>query len=230
MKPLITVLFLLCFSSAARPQNYRSLRNNMVSNQLEARDISDRATLNAMRKVERHLFVPTLYRQYAYDDTALPIGFGQSISQPYIVATMTQLIKPKPTDRVLEVGTGSGYQAAVLAAIVKQVYTIEIIKELGEQSKKLLAKLGYKNVQVIIGDGYKGFKEKAPFDAIIVTAAVENIPAPLVAQLKEGGKMVIPVGAPQSLQTLLLIEKRKGEIKTRSVTQVLFVPFTRPKK
>ena len=230
MKPLITIFFLLCLSSPARSQNYRSLRNNMVSNQLAARDITDTVTLNAMRKVERHLFVPTLYRQYAYDDTALPIDFGQSISQPYIVATMTQLIKPKPTDRVLEVGTVSGYQAAVLAVLVKEVYTIEIIKELAEQSKKLLAKLGYKNVQVIIGDGYKGLKEKGPFDAIIVTAAAENIPDPLIAQLKEGGRMVIPVGAPGSLQTLLLIEKRKGKIKVKSVKQVLFVPFTRAKK
>lgn len=230
MKHLVIILITLLFTQPALSQNYKYLRNIMVSSQIEARGIKDKPTLNAMRKVERHLFVPADIREYAYDDNALPIGYGQTISQPFIVATMTSLIQPKATDRVLEIGTGSGYQAAVLAEIVKEVYTIEIVKGLGEQSRKLMAELGYKNVRVIIGDGYKGLKEKAPFDAIIVTAAPEKIPPPLIEQLKEGGRMVIPVGPPTEVQTLMLVEKRKGKIITKKVTAVRFVPFTRQKE
>lgn len=229
MKTLVSVLLFLSITPPALCQNYRALRNNMVRYQIEARGINHRPTLEAMRKVERHLFVPPELQKYAYDDTPLPIGYKQTISQPYMVATMTELIKPGATDRVLEIGTGSGYQAAVLAEIVKEVYTIEIVKELGERTKNLMSRLGYKNVQVIIGDGYKGLKEKAPFDAIIVTAAPEVIPPPLIEQLKEGGRMVIPVGAPTEVQTLMLVEKRKGRIVTTRVTEVRFVPFTREK-
>jgi len=227
MKQLFSILLTLWLSQSAVCQNYESLRDKMVSSQIEARGIKNKPTLNAMRRVERHLFVPPDIREYAYDDNALPIGYGQTISQPFIVATMTALIEPKTTDRVLEIGTGSGYQAAVLSDIVKEVYTIEIVKKLGEQTKNLLRKLGYHNVEVIIGDGYKGLKEKAPFDAIIVTAAPVEIPPPLIEQLKEGGKMVIPVGPPTDVQILKVVEKRKGKIITKNVTEVRFVPFTR---
>ncbi|NEU10126.1 protein-L-isoaspartate(D-aspartate) O-methyltransferase [Flavihumibacter sp. R14] len=230
MKPLLTILLTFILSGACIFQDYKVQRENMVSQQIEARGIDHKATLAAMRKVERHLFVPPEVRKFSYDDTALPIGLGQTISQPFIVATMTQLLNPQPSDRVLEIGTGSGYQAAVLAGIVKEVYTIEIVTELGERSKELLERQGYRNVKVIIGDGYKGLKEKAPFDGIIVTAAPEEIPPPLIEQLKEGGRMVIPVGAPRAVQTLMLVEKRKGKIVKKHVTEVRFVPFTREKQ
>lgn len=222
-------MLILLLSWSGLYQNYKVLRNNMVRNQIQARGISHRPTLQAMQKVERHLFVPPEFQKYAYDDTPLPIGYNQTISQPYMVAIMTELIKPGATDRVLEIGTGSGYQAAVLAEIVKEVHTIEIVKELGERTKKLMSKLGYDNVEVIVGDGYMGLKEKAPFDAIIVTAAPQVIPPPLIEQLKESGRMVIPVGAPAEVQTLMLVEKRKGKIVTTGITEVRFVPFTREK-
>jgi protein-L-isoaspartate(D-aspartate) O-methyltransferase len=230
VKQLLTILLALILPGACLSQDYREKRHAMVSRQIEDRGISHQPTLTAMRKVERHLFVPPEHRQYAYEDTALPIGYGQTISQPFIVATMTELLNPKPGDRVLEIGTGSGYQAAVLSAIVKEVYTIEIVKELGQQTKQLLHSLGYKNVTAIIGDGYKGLPAKAPFDGIIVTAAPEKIPPPLIEQLKEGGRMVIPVGAPTAVQTLMLLEKRKGKIVKKRITEVRFVPFTREKQ
>lgn len=213
----------------ALSQDYERLRSNMVLKQIEARGVKHQPTLKAMRKVERHLFVPLPYQNRAYDDTPLPIGYGQTISQPFIVAMMTQLLEPKATDRVLEIGTGSGYQAAVLAEIVDQVYTIEIVKELGEKTKKLLNKLDYNNVEVIVGDGYKGLQAKAPFDAIIVTAAVEEIPPPLLKQLKDGGKMVIPIGSSFAVQNLVLVRKRGGKIFKTNLTKVRFVPFTREK-
>lgn len=227
MKPLISLLSALWIALPIAAQNYTAQRNTMVRTQLETRDINHAATLEAMRKVERHLFVPATHRKYAYEDSPLPIGYNQTISQPYIVAYMTQLLAPKAGDRVLEIGAGSGYQAAVLAEIVSEVYTIEIVKELGERTQKLMEKLGYDNVHVIIGDGYKGLDTKAPFDAIIVTAAAEEIPPPLIEQLKDGGKMVIPVGAQTAAQTLMLIEKKKGRITKTSLAPVRFVPFTR---
>ena len=227
MNQLLTILLIIWISQPLVYQDYRELRSNMVSNQIQARGIKHRPTLQAMRKVERHLFVPADYQKYAYDDTPLPIGLGQTIAQPYVVATMTELIDPGADDRVLEIGTGSGYQAAVLAEIVKEVYTIEIVKELGERTKKLMSKLGYRNVHVIIGDGYKGLKEKSPFDAIIVTAAPEDIPPPLIEQLKEGGKMIIPLGSPSKVQNLVLLQKKNGKISTTNITEVRFVPFTR---
>lgn len=210
-------------------QNYIDLRNNMVRTQIEFRGINHQPTLKAMRSVERHLFVPLKQQERAYEDTPLPIGYRQTISQPFIVANMTQLLDPKKGDRVLEIGTGSGYQAAVLAEIVQEVYTIEIVKELGERTKKLMRRLGYNNVQVIIGDGYQGLAKQAPFDAIIVTAAPEEIPPQLIAQLKEGGRMVIPVGSSDQTQRLTLIEKRNGEVIKTNLIEVRFVPFTRIK-
>lgn len=227
MKSLVLSLLAFLILQLAVAQNYDALRNAMVRTQLEARGINHPATLQAMRKVPRHLFVPANYRKYAYDDGPLPIGYHQTISQPYIVAYMTQLLAPKASDRVLEIGAGSGYQAAILAEIVSEVYTIEIVKELGQRTQKLMDKLGYDNVHVIIGDGYSGLDTKAPFDIIIVTAAPEEIPPPLIDQLKEGGRMVIPVGPEASTQTLTLLEKRDGRIIKSNLTPVRFVPFTR---
>jgi protein-L-isoaspartate(D-aspartate) O-methyltransferase len=180
-----------------------------------------------MGAVQRHRFVPPTYVSNAYDDRPLPIGYGQTISQPYIVASMTESIRPRPEHRVLEIGTGSGYQAAILAAIVRNVYTVEIIPELGGTAGDRLRNLGYKNVEVRIADGYDGWPEQAPFDAIVVTAAAEYIPPPLLKQLKEGGRMIIPVGAPFFTQMLMLVEKKGGEITTRQLMPVMFVPFRR---
>ena len=202
-------------------------REEMVKQQIEDRGINDAATLSSLRKVPRHLFVPKNSIGDAYDDRPLPIGFGQTISQPYIVAYMTEIVKPLATHRVLEIGTGSGYQAAVLSNIVKEVYTIEIIDTLSRQAGNLFSKLNYKNITVKTGDGYYGWKEKAPFDAIIVTAAGEHIPPPLVEQLKEDGRMIIPVGSPFMVQHLMLVEKKNGKVRTTSMMPVRFVPFKR---
>ena len=197
---------------------------NMVSTQVIARGITDERVIQAMRKVERHLFVPEEYAHRAYDDDPVPIGYGQSISQPYIVAFMTELLKLDSTDRVLEIGTGSGYQAAILAEICKSVYTIELIPQLANRAKNLLAELGYKNLFVKAGDGYKGWPEYAPFDAIIVTCAPTHIPRPLEKQLKEGGRMIIPVGE-KYVQELVLLEKKDGRLRRRNVLPVTFVPM-----
>ena len=199
----------------------------MVEWQIEKRGIKNQPTLDAMRKILRHKFVPTDMMERAYDDSPLPIGYGQTISQPYIVAYMTAVINPEPGQKVLEIGTGSGYQAAVLAEIVDEVYTIEIITELYSSAKKRLDDLGYKNITCINADGYYGIKKAAPFDAIVVTAASEHIPPPLIEQLKDGGKMIIPVGSPFLNQTLILVEKNGEEIITTSLLPVRFVPFTR---
>jgi protein-L-isoaspartate(D-aspartate) O-methyltransferase len=186
------------------------------------------AVMAAMGKVPRHRFVPFPQQIFAYDNHPLPIGEGQTISQPYIVALMTDLLDPKPGDTVLEVGTGSGYQAAVLAELVAKVYTIEIVEPLGKRAKLLLGELGYRNVEVRIGDGYNGWLEAAPFDSIIVTAAPGEIPKPLVDQLKPGGRMVIPVGGSSDVQQLLLVEKRPdGTAATKRTLPVRFVPLTR---
>ncbi|MGB5082595.1 MAG: protein-L-isoaspartate(D-aspartate) O-methyltransferase [Burkholderiales bacterium] len=186
------------------------------------------AVMGAMGKVPRHRFVPFLQELSAYDNRPLPIGEGQTISQPYIVALMTDLLDPKPADTVLEVGTGSGYQAAVLAEIVAKVYTIEIVAPLGRRAMRLLGELGYRNVEVRIGDGYGGWPAAAPFDAIIVTAAPSAIPQPLIDQLKPGGRMVIPVGGSSDVQQLLLVEKQAdGRTTTKRTLPVRFVPLTR---
>lgn len=183
--------------------------------------------MDAMRKVKRHEFVPPDQQRYAYQNRPLPIGYGQTISQPYIVAVMTDLLDLSPDHVVLEVGTGSGYQAAVLAEYVTKVYTIEIIEQLGKSARERLQRLGYENVEVRLGDGYYGWQEHAPFDAIVVTAAGNHIPPPLLDQLKPGGKMVIPVGSPFMTQQLMLVEKtQEGGITTRQILPVAFVPLT----
>lgn len=232
MKVLILILFYLLIQPMGGQQEekaFREARERMVSRQLKARDIHEEAVLKAMGKVKRHLFVSAAQAAEAYADRPLPIGYGQTISQPYMVAYMTQVIRPKPGDKVLEVGTGSGYQAAVLAEIVSQVFTIEIVPEQGHSAGLRLKNLGYGNVQVRVGDGYHGWLEHAPFDAIVVTAAAPYVPQPLVDQLKEGGRMVIPLGLPNKEQTLMLVEKKKGKVMSRSLMPVMFVPFTRKK-
>jgi protein-L-isoaspartate(D-aspartate) O-methyltransferase len=207
--------------------HHASRREAMVRSQIAARGVTDPATLRAMGAVQRHRFVPENLLGDAYDDRPLPIGYGQTISQPYIVAAMTESIRPRPEHRVLEIGTGSGYQAAILAEIVRNVFTVEIIPELGGTARERLRNLGYRNAEVRIADGYDGWPEQAPFDAIVVTAATEYIPPSLLKQLKEGGRMIIPVGAPFFTQTLMLVEKRGGEITTRQLMPVRFVPFRR---
>ncbi len=199
----------------------------MLHDQIEGRGITHRETIRAMHLVARHRLVPKEQVDNAYQDGPLPIGYGQTISQPYIVAYMTQAIKPEKGQKILEIGTGSGYQAAVLAEIVDQVYSVEIIKPLGERAKRDLELLGYKNIQIKIGDGFFGWEQFAPFDAIIVTAAAEFVPPPLLAQLKDGGRMVIPVGSSFTTQQLVLIEKRGDHISSRNLLSVRFVPFIR---
>ncbi len=190
--------------------------------------MEDGRVLGAMRTVPRHVFVPPDLLELAYADRPLPIGHGQTISQPYIVAAMTELLQVGPGDRILEIGTGSGYQAAVLAEIVGRVFTIEIVEPLAEDARERLRRLGYDNVEVRRGDGYYGWEEKAPFQGIVVTAAASHIPPPLLEQLQPGARMVIPVGPPLQVQTLMLIEKRlDGRIVQRSLMPVRFVPFTR---
>ena len=214
--------------------DFDSDREWMVKRQIDAEGVTDgrigvknKSVLEAMRRVLRHEFVPAHRKSQAYIDMPLPIGYDQTISQPYIVAYMTELLDPKKEYKVLEVGTGSGYQAAVLAELVNHVYTIEIIKELGESAEKRLKRLGYKNVTVKIGDGYYGWKEHAPYDAIIVTAAPDHIPPMLIHQLKPGGKLCIPVGGRFRVQNLTLVQKTEsGSIMTRQVMPVSFVPLT----
>lgn len=207
---------------------FQSKRDAMVTQQIEARGIDHPEVLRAMRTVPRHLFVSPQHRNEAYEDHPLPIGLKQTISQPYIVALMTQLADPDPGDVILEVGTGSGYQAAVLAEIVQSVYTVEILAPLGEQARKRFEEFGYSNVESRIGDGYQGWEEHAPFDAILVTAAAEQIPPPLVEQLKPGGVLVIPVGERYRVQTLMLVEKAQdGTTISRSLIPVRFVPLVR---
>lgn len=194
------------------------------------RRVLDPRVMNAMRTIPRHEFVPANLRGSAYDNRPLPIGHGQTISQPYIVALMTDLLKIDANDVVLEVGTGSGYQAAVLSPLVKTVHTVEIIEPLAKQATERLRRLGYKNVSVYHADGYEGLKAAAPYDAIIVTAAATHIPPPLIAQLKPSGRMIIPVGGPFATQSLMLVEKTKaGRVRTQQVLPVRFVPLTRPK-
>jgi protein-L-isoaspartate(D-aspartate) O-methyltransferase len=210
---------------AETEREFAERRRVMVEKQLARRDITDRRVLQAMQRVPRHRFVPDEYRDLAYADTPLPIGQNQTISQPYIVALMTQLAKPSANSRALDVGTGSGYQAAVLGELCKDVYSIEIVQSLAESGKQRLKELGYKNVEVRQGDGYRGWKEHAPFDLIIVAAAPNHVPEPLTEQLAVGGRLVIPVG--RSFQTLQVIEKQPdGSLRRSMVTFVRFVPMT----
>lgn len=224
---LTLLISILLFGGCQQTPDMQEKRYTMVEEQLVRRGIRNDDVLRAMRKVERHKFVPVTQRDGAYDDRPLPIGEGQTISQPFIVAHMTALLNPGPGDRVLEIGTGSGYQAAVLAEIVDHVYTIEILEPLGRRAQETLASLGYDNVTVKIGDGYAGWEEHAPYDGIVVTAAPEEIPEPLIEQLAEGGRMIIPVGRTNEVQTMTIVEKSGGEIKKISDIQVRFVPFTR---
>lgn len=214
-------------SRLPQEQNLELRRTAMVREQIEKREIADTTVLGAMRRVPRHLFVPREYEDLAYTDQPLPIGLDQTISQPYIVALMTELLALKRDQKVLEIGTGSGYQAAVLAEMADSVWTIEILEPLATSARNRLQSLGYGNVHVRHGDGYAGWSEHAPFDRIIVTAAAEEIPNPLLEQLKDGGKMVIPVGAKFAIQNLVLVEKRDGRITKTNVTAVRFVPLTR---
>lgn len=202
-------------------------RARMVLEQIAARNVEDESVLEAMRHVPRHLFVPESYAGSAYADRPLPIGHGQTISQPFIVAFMTELLQVKPGDLILEIGTGSGYQAAVLSELTPNVYTIEIIEELGEQATERFEELGYRSINVRIGDGYFGWNEHAPFDGIIVTCAAGHIPPPLLEQLKPGGRMVIPVGGVYEVQYLVRVTKdEEGRIRSQRLLPVRFVPMT----
>jgi len=206
-------------------KNLEKKRKAMVLEQIEERGIKDKRVLEAMEKVPRHKFVPEKYRPFAYGDYPLPIGEGQTISQPYIVALMTECLALEGDERVLEVGTGSGYQAAILSELAKEVYTIEILEPLAKRADELVQKMGYGNVKVKCGDGYLGWEEYAPFDGIIVTCAPDHIPQPLIDQLAEGGRMVIPVGETHFPQVLKLIEKREGKVVVQNIVPVQFVPM-----
>lgn len=239
-KRFAVLLLGLLFTSQSTPvlsaDKFNSARQTMVQiieqNVRETslyldKEALDPRVMTAMGKVPRHLFVPHSQRHNAYENRPLPIGHGQTISQPYIVAIMTDLLKPARQHKILEVGTGSGYQAAILAELVDSVYSIEIIKALGESASERLTRMGYKNVDVRIGDGYYGWEEHAPFDAIVVTAAASHIPPPLIAQLKPGGRMMIPIGSRFLVQELLLVEKSNdGKLSTRQILPVAFVPLT----
>jgi len=225
----IILILLLSLKEMTYPQDidFNFLRERMVETQIKKRGIKDKRVLEAMLKVERHKFVGESQKPFAYEDRPLPIGYGQTISQPYIVALMTELLELKGKEKVLEIGTGSGYQAAILAELAKEAYTIEIIEELARQAEKRLSDLGYKNIKVKVGDGYLGWPEFSPFDAIVVTCAPEEIPPALIEQLKEEGKMVIPVG--DFFQELKLVTKKEGKVLVKSITPVSFVPMIRKK-
>jgi protein-L-isoaspartate(D-aspartate) O-methyltransferase len=224
---LAPALIILLFSPVifAAENDYTLKRQQMVEKDIRDRGLKDPVVLMVMRKVPRHLFIDESFRSRAYGDHPLPIGEGQTISQPYVVALMTEALRLKPGDRVLEVGTGSGYQAAVLAEIVKAVYTIEIRKALADKAAERLAALGYGNVKVKYGDGYFGWEEQAPFDAIIITAAANHVPPPLIKQLKEGGRLIVPLGSTVYFQTLTLATKRKGDLDVEQISPVAFVPM-----
>ncbi len=218
-------------TASARPRHdidFEQARREMVEEQIEARGVTDSRVLEAMLRVPRHEYVPVAYGAFAYNGRPLPIEFEQTISQPYIVALMTELIQPEPDDRILEIGTGSGYQAAVAAELVSEVYSIEIIPELARSAADLLERLGVSNVFVRTGDGYLGWPEQSPFDGILVTAGAEHIPEPLVEQLKPGARMIIPVGDLSSVQMLRVVEKLPGgEVEIRDIASVRFVPLRR---
>ncbi len=222
---LILVFVIYTFRIRKEEYTYELQREKMVADQIVARGVKDEKVLFSMGTVPRHKFVSEDLINSAYEDRPLPIGLGQTISQPYIVALMTQLLDLGEKDKVLEVGTGSGYQAAILSGIVEEVYTIEIFEELGTMAGKRLRDLGYHNVKVKVADGYYGWPEEAPFDAIIVTCAATHIPPPLIKQLKDGGTMCIPVGSVFWTQNLMLVKKKDGEITARSVLPVRFVPL-----
>ena len=232
MKILLVVAALAGSNALAATDTQFEARRRAMVDEIGAMHLGlpafDPRVKEVMARVPRHLFVPPSQQPHAYENRPLPIGHRQTISQPYIVALMTDLLKPRKQDRVLEIGTGSGYQAAVLSELVRSVYTIEIVAPLAAEARERLARLGYRNVEVRTGDGYKGWEEHAPFDAIMVTAGASEVPPPLLRQLKPGGRMVIPVGPTESIQYLTLIEKQAdGSIRSRQVAPVRFVPFTR---
>lgn len=227
IKHIIFITLILCLFTAFG-EDMTLKKNLMINNQIKSRGISNSKVLKALEEVDRSIFVPAEYQNEAYEDYPLPIGFGQTISQPYIVALMTELSNPVETDIVLEIGTGSGYQAAVISRCVKEVYTIEIVAGLAKSAEALLSEKSFNNVYVKCGDGYKGWPEKAPFDKIIVTAAPVDIPKELIKQLKVGGLMVIPVG--ETYQDLMLIEKTADGINPKSIIPVRFVPMVRGKQ
>lgn len=224
---LFIVPLILISGNDVLQNEYQIQRTSMVENQLIPRGINDSATLEAMNKVPRHDFVPEEQKPYAYVDGALSIGEGQTISQPFIVAYMTQSLKLKKGSKVLEIGTGSGYQAAVLAEIADEVYSVEIVPKLGHKAREVLNSLGYSNINLKIGDGYNGWEQHAPFDAIIVTAGAEEIPQPLIDQLSVGGRMIIPIGPHSGVRQLVQIDKTPSRIKKKNLLAVRFVPFTR---
>lgn len=223
--PALPVLAAGVAQHAVAEDPSEAAREEMVATQIRARGVSDERVLEVMEHVPRHEFLPLDMRKLAYTDRPLPIGYGQTISQPYIVGLMSELLGASPFARVLEVGTGSGYQAAVLAGLVSDVFTIEIVEPLARRARDTLARLGYRNVHVKVGDGYLGWPEAAPFDAIIVTCAPEDVPQALVAQLREGGTLVVPVGQTGGVQQLFVLEKNDGKIRQRSVIPVRFVPM-----
>jgi protein-L-isoaspartate(D-aspartate) O-methyltransferase len=220
---LIIAAMFFCGHLSARALDYKAARKEMVERQIRARGVDDERVLRVMEKVGRHFFVPEQYSEMAYDDSPLPIGFGQTISQPYVVAYMTAAAEVGPGDRVLEIGTGSGYQAAILAELAEEVYTIERIEALAENAEKRLRMMGYDNVHVRWGDGYKGWPEKAPFDVIIVTAAPPDVPEKLKEQLAEGGRMVVPVGS--FFQELYFLRRTEDGIEKEKLFPVRFVPM-----
>ncbi len=223
---LTLAITLLPLPPVRSEDTYDIKRKQMMERDIKGRGIKDKNVLDVMGKIPRHLFVDESLRDRAYGDYPLPIGEGQTISQPYVVALMTESLKLKSADRVLEIGTGSGYQAAVLAGMVKEVYTIEIKKGLADKAERRLKQLGYRNVRVRYGDGYFGWAEYAPFDAVIVTASANHIPPPLIKQLKEGGRLVIPLGSTVYYQVLTLATKDKGEVYLEQMDPVAFVPMT----
>lgn len=224
----LAMFLLLCMahSPASAADEFENRRRIMVERDIKGRGIKDKTVLDVMGRLPRHLFVDDHLKNKAYEDHPLPIGEGQTISQPYVVALMTETLQLKPQDRVLEIGTGSGYQAAVLGEIVREVYTIEIRKGLADKAEKRLRDFGYKNIRVRYGDGYFGWEEFAPFDAIIITAAANHIPPPLIRQLKEHGRLIIPLGSTVYYQTLTLARKKKGELNLEQMSSVVFVPMT----
>jgi len=223
---LLTPSLLAAYSlTVALESGWIREREEMVANQVEARGVVDPKVIAAMRRVPRHLFVPPELRAFSYGDFPLPIGEGQTISQPYMVAVMTEALSLRPGDKVLEIGTGSGYQAAVLAEMVDQVYTIEILPSLAARADSILKELDYSNIAVKTGDGYVGWDEYAPFDAIIVTCAPPYVPEPLIEQLADSGRMVVPVGEEGEVQTLILMEKIEGEILQSPLLPCIFVPM-----